>query len=66
MLKPSAELKKIFIKECQLKCEKYWWLTKALPISRYKRCVSDCVADKSTTRNSTVEATVGMESIHDP
>ena len=46
IMKPSDGLKKIWKRECQAHCEKYWWLTKALPISRYKRCVQTCIVNK--------------------
>jgi len=46
MLKPSDGLKNIWKRECQIKCEKYWWITKVIPISRYKRCIRTCVDNK--------------------
>ena len=45
-LKPSDGLQNIWKRECRIKCEKYWWITKAIPISRYKRCIQTCIDNK--------------------
>ena len=32
--------------ECKGKCASYWWITKAIPVGRYERCISDCIKEK--------------------
>jgi len=46
MLKPSKGLKEMWIEECKGKCASYWWITKAIPVGRYERCISDCIKEK--------------------
>jgi hypothetical protein len=41
-------LKEMWIDECRGKCASYWWITKAIPVGRYERCISECIKEKMT------------------
>ena len=45
-MKPSKGLKELWRKECVPECAKFIWITKALPVGRYERCISTCIKRK--------------------